>query len=274
VNEAEFQELVKGLPPRGAAVYHELLERGPLVAKRAFHCTPDAGPELSRLGTLGLARSTGKKQDRQTVWGAVRRPDEVEAAAEAFRNRHGTRHGKRWLPSSDRSHPVGLRVAEYKRLSEDPEVQAAILDPEGSTRKERLRLKEQLRRNERDRRRRAGEFREAQEAAEAHVEFIELRNGLADGVDRCRAINALIEDELERIVRTGEPRFSPERWWSQLVPLLRDGVEKFERAYALVARLTGAPPLPERSAEVEGEFVEDAEVILELTSSTEADSQP
>src|SRR5262245_14582508 len=188
---------------------------------------------------MGLARQTGRKFEGQMLWEAIRHADDVETAAEAFITRHGARHGKRWLPSSDRSHPVGLRVAEYRRLAEDPDVQAAILDPEGSTRKERSRLKEQLKRNAHNRRRRSAEFREAQENAEAHVECIQLRSGLAEGVDRCRAINALIEDELERIVQTGQPRFSPERWWSQLVPLLKDGVEKFERAYELVARLTG-----------------------------------
>jgi hypothetical protein len=275
VNEAEFQELVGGLPPRDAAVYRELLERGLLVAKRAFDSTPDAGPHLSRLAAAGLVRRTGRKQGRQALWEPVREAGDVEAAAEAFQSRHAASHGKRWRPSSDPSHPVGLRVAEFKRLAEDPEVQAAIVDPEGSTRRQRSRLKEQLRRNEQARRRHATEFREAQERAEAHAEFIQLRNRLAEGVDRCRAINALIEDELERIVHTGEPRFATDVWWPQLVPLLADGVAKYEQAYALVARLVDAPPLPERTAVIEGELIEDAELILELTRSTEeAASQP
>jgi hypothetical protein len=273
MEEAEFQELVGQLPPRGAAVYAELLERGPLVPKRAFECTPDAGPHLARLGAAGLARRTGGRLGGQALWEAVRVASEVEATAAAFQNRYGDRHGKRWLPSSHRSHPVGLRVAEFKRLAEDPEVQAAILDPEGSTRKQRSRLKAQLRRNAENRARRNRELHEMKEAGEAIEEFIRLRNGLDEGVDRCRAILALIEDEIERIVETGEPRV-PQRWWSQLVPLLADGVAKYERAYALLARLTDAPPLPERALEFEGELIEEAEVILELASSTERTSQP
>src|SRR5439155_14817771 len=124
MTEAEFQELVRNLPPRMGQVYGELLERGPLVPKQGFKCTRDAGPSLSRLAAEGLVRRTGRRRGKQMLWKAVRDPGGVEAAAEAYATRPGSHHGLRWRPSSDRSHSVGLRVSEYKRLAEDPEVQA------------------------------------------------------------------------------------------------------------------------------------------------------
>ena len=73
-------------------------------------------------------------------------------------------------------------------------------------------------------------------------------------------------------MQLGEGKILP-AWWAQLVPLIADGVKKYEDAYALVARLADAPPLPAREEVIEGEVVEDAEVLeLEPAVSVEAAS--
>jgi hypothetical protein len=266
MTEAEFQELVARLSEKKRRVYNELLDRGPRNPL-AFECVRDAGPELSRLAQDGLARRTGRRIDRRTVWEAVTDPAEAEAVAEQGRIR-----GKRWRPSSDRSQPLGLRLAELEKLSGQPDVQRALADPDMLTRRRRTRLRKTQRQVEQLRRARAREFHEAQENAEAQVEFIRIRNGLLDGIDRCRSIAALLEDEIEQIVETGATSLPP-ALLAQLVAPLADGVAKYEKAYALVARLTGADPLPPREEVLDGELIEDAEVILEIAEVSEASAR-
>ena len=260
MTEADFQELVGGLSPRSAQAYRKLLVAGPLVPPG------DGGDSraISRLAAKGLARTTGKLAGRRAYWEAVRDPAEVEAAAAAFASRPGRHHGKRWLPSSDLSHPPGLRLNEMLKIAEQPDVRALMNDPEAVSRKERARIKEVLKAVEQKKRHRAADFIEAQEQGEAHVQFIKIRNDLDEGVDTIHAMNALIEDEVTHIVETGEPQF-PIAWWLRVIPLLAGGVAEGERAYELVARITGSDPLPERVPMIDGEDIEDAELILELT---------
>jgi hypothetical protein len=263
MTEAEFHALITSLSGRKRRVYDELLDRGPRDAL-AFACVRDAGPELSKLAQDGLARRTGHKIDRRMVWEAVTDPAEAEAAA-----KHGQARGKRWRPSSDPSQPLGLRLAELEKLSGQVDVQRALADPDMLTRRRRTRLRKTQRQVEQLRRARAREFHEAQENAEAQLEFIRIRNGLLDGIDRCRSVAALLEDELEQIVETGKPSL-PLTLLAQLVDPLTDGIAKYEKAYALVARLTGASPLPPRDAVLDGELIEDAEFILEISEVSEA----
>lgn len=267
MTEAEFQEVVRALPTRQAQVYRELQERGPLVARGGFELQLDAGPSLSRLAEKGLAIRTGARNNGQSLWRAVTDAGEVEATIEGYANRKGSHFGKRSRPLWDKANPPAVVVAQIEKALQRPDVQELLADPSATSKRANARLRNVQRQIAQLRRARAREFVEAQENLEAHSEFIGLRNNLLDGVDRCRAATAMIEDELENISETGVQTIGS-RWWNQLIAPLADGVAKYEKAYALVARLTGADPLPPRHEVIEGDLIEDAEIVLELVEKT------
>jgi hypothetical protein len=260
MNENEYSAVVDRLPLSKRKVYEAIRDHGPLDDHKLGALIDPAGTSGFRarrkdLVRMGLVRAVGKAE-RRTIW-ALTPPSEVEAARETDKE-----SGMRLRPLG-RSHPLDVRVSAFLRLADDPEVQDAINDPEGSAkRRQRSRLKSAVARNARDRRERERELRDAIERQNPSAEAMRFRNALRDASDLIRALRALHEEELERRTLVGEHAV-PDGEWERVLRAIELGIRHHEEAYEVVARMIGAPSRLNIDVELaEEDVIEEAEYEL------------
>jgi hypothetical protein len=260
MNEHDHARLIEGLPPSKRKVYDAIRDHGPLDDHRLGALVDPAGTSGFRARRKDLARAglvcvVGKAEGRN-VW-AVTPPAEVEAARDKDEV-----SGPRLRPIG-RKHPLELRVNVFLRLADDPEVQDAINDPEGSAkRRQRSRLKAAVARNNRERRERERELRAAVEQEHPAVEAMRFRNALRDANDVIRALRTLHEEEHERRKLLGEETVA-EGEWERVLRAVEDGINQHEQAYEVIARMIDAPSRRVFDLELpENQAIEDAEFEL------------
>jgi hypothetical protein len=257
MNEHDHAAMIGRLAPSKRNVYDAIREHGPLDDHQLGALIDPGGTSGFRgrrgdLVKMGLVRAVGKSHGRK-VW-AVTPPAEVEAAHEAEKQTEPRRR-----PITDRHFPLEARVRAFLRLADDPEVQDAVKDPEGSAkRRQRSHLKAAVARNTREKRERAAELREAIDRDHPSVEAMRFRNALRDANDVIRALRALHEEERERRTLVDEDGV-PDSEWERVLRVVEDGIRQHEEAYEVIARMINAPSRRQVDIELDEGEVEEAE---------------
>ena len=245
----EYAQSRRELPEARRRVFDAFLEHGPLTNHEVDDLVGDSsrGKCTLELRRLGLVRPAGRRGGRR-LWEATP-PAEVEAMAEA-----ASQLKPRLRPIEKRD--LDSRVSDFRKLLTDPEVQDALLDPEGTaTKRERQKARTALEQERRNSRRR---LREAEAGEHPLLEVMRLRDSLLQASSWVASLRLAFEEERERRTLIGESGVHDGEW-ETVLKAVADLDRRTDDMYESVARMIDAPSRREADVEYDDDEIEDAD---------------